>query len=274
MTQRRAGTLCLRATKMLRMNVAQITSSRRLPRVLASQQPQQQQAAPPTVSAAEFLKPRPVQINLLDPVDAFKPLVVDGRLLDFVIAAEHGSCAAPSRPASGSWDLCAAGVRREVVVAWLHAASQLILTQPFGEPQQDPPIATTADGLAELLTFAEAVGSTRVMLEACLPQSLGGLKFTLTNGKEQVQVQPGLEAEGKYDWTTHTPLQLERKVGHSYSSNIILILPSEKAKAALMQHFTSQVETLLYLAHHLELPSLLKTVRDDCMGCCLFDKRA
>lgn len=57
-------------------------------------------------------------------------------------------------------------VQRSTVVAWLNCAYSRILDSEFEKQQKDP--RCTAAGLAQLLAFADAVGSTRGVLAACL----------------------------------------------------------------------------------------------------------
>ena len=136
-----------------------------------------------------------------------------------------------------------------MVVAWLHAVVQNTHKQPFaGEAQQEPPLNCSAAGLAQLLAFADAMGSSRAVLRACLPP-LEQLQFRLQAGepmREEVQLGVG----GAYWWGCDGKLQLTKQ-GPDHkaaSSKLVFTAASEAAKAQLSQQFARQLEALLYLA--------------------------
>jgi hypothetical protein len=71
------------------------------------------------------------------------------------------------------------------VTAWLNVVYALIEDTPFEEKQ--PVAAASATGLYQLLAFADAVGSSRGVVKACLA-GLEQLAFAAKPGDEDVQL--------------------------------------------------------------------------------------
>jgi hypothetical protein len=170
-------------------------------------------------------------------------------------------CAAGLPDDAAEWDLSGLLIEGQpvshgVVVAWLHAAMMCVHEEPFaGEAQQEPPLNCSAAGLAQLLAFADAVGSSRGLLHACLPP-LAQLQFWLRVGEQQEEVQ--LDVGAAYSWHGDDKLQLWWRCGTA--GRAVHTASSTAAKAQLSQQFARQLEALLYLAHRLELDSLAQAL--------------
>jgi hypothetical protein len=149
-------------------------------------------------------------------------------------------------------------VSRDVVLAWLHAVHVFIYGEPFQEQQQEPLLECSAAGLAKLLTFADAVGSSVGVMKACLSH-LDQLSFHVQAGEQQLQ----LDARAASYWYPEEPLQLYQATP-GQGGVLVRTMASEEEKAQLTQQFTSQLEVLLHLAHKLQLPQL-----GDALHCCV-----
>lgn len=93
-----------------------------------------------------------------------KPIIVDRTLL-----AAYSSCARGLPADATEWDvsqlvLLGQPVKRETVVKWLNAAYKPIHGDVYEHQHNNP--ASSMSGLAQLLAFADAVGSSRGLLLA------------------------------------------------------------------------------------------------------------
>ena len=137
-------------------------------------------------------------------------------------------------------------VTKSVVVAWLNAAYRQAYASDFEHQEESP--SNSATGLYELLIFADAVGSTKAVLLACL-RELDGLKLHAQLGQQQLQV----ETDGKAYYFRQ--LQL-RQCSLTAKQNLGLPVGVEQADAFIKQ-LVAQTEQLLYLAYKLQLEPLI-----------------
>jgi hypothetical protein len=103
------------------------------------------------------------------------------------------SCARGPPRDSDTWDLSnllidGKPVSRDTVTAWLNVVYTLHEDVPFEEVQ--PVAAASATRLYQLLAFADAVGSSRGVVKACLV-GLEQLAFEVKVGDKEVKVEPG-----------------------------------------------------------------------------------
>lgn len=150
-------------------------------------------------------------------------------------------------------------VQRQTVVAWLNRCYQLIHGSPFETQAADP--ASSIKGLTQLLSFADAVGSSRGLLLAldtditllAAEVRVGGTlhQLPLDRCYECHQVG-GTSGGGQWQlwFTTQPGLSAER-----------LTVGDAACKDALVQQVANQVEPLLYLAYKLDLPVLKASLR-------------
>ncbi|WIA41200.1 hypothetical protein OEZ86_004815 [Tetradesmus obliquus] len=182
------------------------------------------------------------------PLDADEQLV---RLLSLVARA---------LPEGGEWDLSGLlldgqPVSRAVVVAWLNAAYQQAYGEDFEaqEPDQDP--ACSVQGLYMLLSFADAVDSTKPLLRACCSQ-LQRLQLHAQLGQQQV----GLDTS-EIGYFFHSNAKLHRQPILTKPGTPMPAAPdaaSAEQQAAFKQQVAAQTEQLLWLAHRLQLQPLVQ----------------
>jgi hypothetical protein len=103
------------------------------------------------------------------------------------------SCAFNLPRDSGTWDLSnllidGHAVSRDTVTAWLNVVYTLLEDTPFQEGM--PTAAASATRLYQLLAFADAVGSSRGVVKACLA-GLEQLAFEVKVGDKEVQLAAG-----------------------------------------------------------------------------------
>jgi hypothetical protein len=97
---------------------------------------------------------------------------------------------------SSTWDLSnllidGHPVSRDTVTAWLKVIYKQYEDVPFGEAV--PPAPASATRLYQLLAFADAVGSSRGVVKACLggPRGLEDLAFEVTVRGQKYQLTEG-----------------------------------------------------------------------------------
>jgi len=189
-------------------------------------------------------------------------------IADRALVAACSSCA-KGLPADsdGIWDVSqlqleGQTVQRETVVAWLNRCYQLIHGSPFETQAADP--ASSIRGLTQLLSFADAVGSSRGLLLALdtdatlLPAQVevdGTLhQLPLDRCYQLIKLTPRLNQGGDSgQW------QLRGFTATSFAEGATI--SNAVCKDALVQQVIHQVEPLLYLAHKLGLPVLKASVR-------------
>lgn len=108
----------------------------------------------------------------------------------------YSSCARALPAAAEEWDLSqllleGQPVQRETVVSWLNAMSQHLNNEPMigDDPETDRPARSMAS-LAQLLAFADAVGTSRGLLLAIDAQVSAGapLVAEVQMGEQQLQL--------------------------------------------------------------------------------------
>jgi hypothetical protein len=124
-----------------------------------------------------------------DADDAGCPLVADKLTLQC-----FSSCARVLPAAAEEWDLSqllldGQPVQRSTVVCWLNAISQQCDNKPMFTDQPDSPARTMA-GLAQLLAFADAVGTQEGLLAALDAQvsAAAALVAEVQLGEQQLQL--------------------------------------------------------------------------------------
>jgi hypothetical protein len=145
-------------------------------------------------------------------------------------------------------------VSRATAVAWLNAAYQAVREQDF-EQQNDSPVCSV-DGLYRLLSFADAVGSTKPLLRACCSQ-LQSMKLHAQLGQQQV----ALATDGTSYYINSVSHMLLRQPDFSKVGVPIEEAPaaaSAEEQQAFKQQVAAQTEQLLWLAHKLQLQPLLQ----------------
>jgi hypothetical protein len=123
------------------------------------------------------------------------------------------------------------------------------------EQQGDSP-ACNVEGLYRLLSFADAVGSTKPLLRACCSQ-LQSLKLHAQLGQQQV----ALATDGTSYYFCGTSQKLLRQPDVRQPGTYIQEAPaaaSAEERQAFKQQVAAQTEQLLWLAHKLQLQPLLQ----------------
>jgi hypothetical protein len=116
--------------------------------------------------------------------------------------------------------------------------------------REDPPNSSGA-GLFQLLSFSNAVGSTRPMLLACLSQ-LEGLALQAKLGQQQLQ----LFIDGRqFDLVDAQLMEVKVAGGGPLGDPA----GSEEEKAAFIRQVVAQAEQLQHLAYKLQLEPLSAT---------------
>lgn len=187
------------------------------------------------------------------PADA-QAIVFDRHLL-----AAYSSCARGLPADATEWDVSqlligGQSVQRETVIAWLNAANKPIHGCEF-VPQASSPVRSMS-GLAQLLAFADAVGTSRGLL----------LAFDTDAATLQAQVQLTDAADAA--------VQLQMGAGHHFCAGkkgleslrgftptgfgqyTVIAAVRKDDKPALKQQVAQQLEALLCLAYKLNLPVL------------------
>jgi hypothetical protein len=164
-------------------------------------------------------------------------------------------------PDADEWDLSGLlvdgqPVSRETVVAWLNAAYQAAYEEDFEAQQKADNPACSMTGLYQLLSFADAVDSTRPVLKACCAQ-LQILQLHAQLGPKQL----ALETNGTgYYFSKRTQLLMcctdVSKIAEQVEGAPAATTAEEQQ--AFNRQVAAQTEQLLWLAHKLQLQPLLQ----------------
>jgi hypothetical protein len=166
-----------------------------------------------------------------------------------------------SLPDKTEWDLSSLlidgqPVTRSTVVAWLNCAYKHILDCDF-EAQE---VEQSAASLYQLLVFADAVGSQRVLMKACVAAHAENTRFVLELRQQELQ----LDINGLYFFGSAeepNPLILfGRCSARSTGACTVGEAASLEERSAFMSQLAAQVEGLLYMAYKLQLDQLLLKV--------------
>jgi len=169
------------------------------------------------------------------------------------------SCAEGLPADPQEWDLRqlqinGTAVQREAVVAWLNCAYSRILDSVFEEQQSDDAdyayYTETVAGLAQLLAFADAVGSRAGILRSCL--------MHIDELVLQVQLPFNtfrLQTDGRaYYISSDHCLTYCSPTARSYNH---APFPSDEAEETFLQQAAQQTEALLFEAQRLQLQPLM-----------------
>jgi hypothetical protein len=129
-----------------------------------------------------------LRLQLANDTSEQPPLQASTRLLHAC-----STCAFGLPRDSSTWDLSnllidGQPVSRDTVLAWLNAMYMHLDDIPFSD--SIPDAAASATRLYQLLAFADAVGSSRGVVKACLG-GLEDLAFEVKVGEQQVQLAAG-----------------------------------------------------------------------------------
>jgi hypothetical protein len=200
------------------------------------------------------------QLNIKYAADA-APLVADR----FCVQC-YSSCARGLPAAAEEWDISqllpeGQPVQRETVVCWLNSVYGIVEGENL-EYQEPSPSGSMA-GLAQLLAFADAVGTSRGLLLVLDEKvsAAGSLVAEVQMGKQQLQLAAD-SCHVFYDM----PLELCCLLPSTAKYCRVGTGDSAEEKEGLRQQFAQQVEALLYLAYKLQLPQLQQVVRQ-CISC-------
>ncbi|WIA20917.1 hypothetical protein OEZ85_005259 [Tetradesmus obliquus] len=170
------------------------------------------------------------------------------------------SSVARALPETDEWDLSGLLVERQpvsrpTVVAWLNAAYQLVYEEDYEAqgPDEDP--ACSVEGLHMLLSFADAVDSTRPVLKACCSR-LQSLQLHPQLGQQQV----ALDTNGVGYYFSPTTSKLVSQPSLIESGVTMVATPESptEQQAAFKQQVAAQIERLLWLAYRLQLQPLVE----------------
>lgn len=186
---------------------------------------------------------------------ASKELIVDRNTITF-----WSSCADGLPEDAAEWDLSqllieGKTVERSTVVAWLNLMYQLTHSTDFQQQEDNP--AVRMSGLAQLLAFADAVGSSRGLINACF-SNLDSLRcdIKLENGNVMLL---DLESTQYMILYRIEDTRLQGPVlyvdGPKNSSPFADLGSRAGVKDCKLQLSTS-TESLLYLSNKLQLPAL------------------
>lgn len=186
------------------------------------------------------------------------------------ILAACSSCVRGLPAEATEWDISklvveGQAVEQSIVLAWLNAMYIQIQDEPF-EQQEDNP-ASNMRGLAHLLAFADAVGSSRGLLRslsAGLDDLVAEVRFDDLPANDQGQAKGRqlplcLEGNAYYIWVSESSLRLMewlRCDPECAGGEVVANLGTTARKAAMLQQVVLQLEKLLYYAHTLKLPAL------------------
>jgi hypothetical protein len=171
------------------------------------------------------------------------------------------SLVARALPAGDEWDLSGLlldgkPVSRATVVAWLNAAYQAAYEEEFEEQQRDKNPACSGEGLYQLLSFADAVDSTRPVLRACCSR-LQSLQLHAQLGQQQVALDT--DGTGYYFSTRSQRLVYQPDLtAAGLDIDAAPAAPSAEERKAFKQQVAAQTEQLLWLAYRLQLQPLVQ----------------
>ena len=141
-------------------------------------------------------------------------------------------------------------VSRKVLVAWLNSVYQHISGCTF---EDQPEAAPTADYLCQLLTFADAVSSSKPLISAIAAEFSDRLVVQGTLGGKEVQLRT---SHGFYYFDREEPLRLTN--GHPAFPVYMAEAASEGEKTIFLDSIADQVEQLLYIGLRLQLSDFLQ----------------
>jgi hypothetical protein len=203
-----------------------------------------------------------IKLAVVDEGVAADPLMVDRTIL-----AAFSSCIRGLPSEAEEWDISeilieGQPVQRQTVVSWLNSAYSFALDEPF---DQDAQPERSMPGLAQLLAFADAIGSTKGLLRACLSDLVAVYAPVTVEHTEMVhmgELSPGsdeqanLSINGVYRWEGDRTDLVEVGTGS------MLSVGSEEEERVVVQQVATQVEQLLFIAHKLQLPALQQKLHD------------
>jgi hypothetical protein len=180
-------------------------------------------------------------------------IVADRFLLDF-----WSSCARGLPADAAEWDLSqllveGKAVERSTVVAWLNAAHQITHLKDFEQQQDNPAVNMT--GLVELLGFADAVGSSRGLLHACLA-NLSQLKCDVRTSSAGAYYL--LDPATAYQWVQRMVASQVLRYLAACGNPLVQVVSADtpEQRISFMQLVLTPIESLLYLSYKLQLPAL------------------
>ncbi|KAF6252957.1 hypothetical protein COO60DRAFT_477893 [Scenedesmus sp. NREL 46B-D3] len=180
------------------------------------------------------------------------------------------SSVARSLPACDEWDISGLlvdgrSVGRATVVAWLNAAYQHTYQADF-EAQPDDP-ACSVEGLYYLLAFADAVGTTKGLLQACCLR-LERLQLLAHLG----QVQVPLNTDGSGYALNPVSTRLHQLPDLSADSRAVTrAFVGAEEQQDFKQQVAALVEQLLWLAYRLQLQPLAEHLQKLVRALCMFE---
>jgi hypothetical protein len=130
-----------------------------------------------------------LRLQLADDAPDMQPLEVSVSLM-----RASSSCARGLPHDSSTWDLSnllidGHPVSRDTVTAWVNVVYTILEDKPF-KMDTSPAESTSATRLYQVLAFADAVGSSRGVVKACLA-GLQQLVFEVKVGDKEVQLAAG-----------------------------------------------------------------------------------
>jgi hypothetical protein len=164
------------------------------------------------------------------------------------------SAVARQLPVTDTWDLSSLlidgqPVSRSTVVAWLNAAYQNTFDRDF-EQQDDSP-GSSAEGLYQLLAFADAINSSRPLIRGCC-EDLERLQLRVQLGQQQVS----LKTQGtSYAFSMSGELL---QVTDGTVTRPSMFPAARAEQQAMWEQVAAQTEQLLWLAYKLQLEPLLQ----------------
>jgi hypothetical protein len=170
------------------------------------------------------------------------------------------SSVARGLPEADEWDLSGLlvdgqPVSRATAVAWLNAAYQAAYAEDFDAQPPDEDAARSVKGLYQLLSFADAVDSTKPVLNACCAQ-LKQLKLHAQLRQQQL----ALDTDGAAYYfgadTQRLVRQPDTSTRGSYVEDDPTAVTAEEQRA-FKQQVAAQTEQLLWLAYKLQLQPLV-----------------
>jgi hypothetical protein len=187
-------------------------------------------------------------------------------VVDAALARLCSSRAGGLRAEAAAWDLSkllmdGKPVQRSTVIRWLDLCYIAIHGRPFEEPNvQEQPVLTTTQ-LYQLLSFADAIGSTRGLVNAAIAE-LDQLRIQATLNGLAVQ----LELSDAPVWfelvSNHRPKVLHQGVDVTYKVPKTadgMFAPASAVTGAAAE-VAAQVEQLLFIARKLRLQELQQRV--------------
>lgn len=197
-------------------------------------------------------------------------------------------CAAGLPAEAAEWDLRLLRMDGEpvdlaTVIGWLNCVYERLQDEPF--MQQDRDVRHTVAGLTRLLAFADAVGTTRGVMAACVTQ-LAELHMKVEIPASHRSVNMTVETDGRvylfagenpYYWDAYDdfrPRELACATPSRDVRPVAGISSTISQQRVFKQRVAQQIEPLLHLAHKLELRPLINhlhtfisssTIKDSCI---------